>query len=70
MTKYLNNLKNNWRKNNKIGINKTIKELDNENNKILEEIKEKEEIIFNENREKEELLKTIKYLEGLIEKQK
>ena len=70
MTKFLNNLKNNWRKNNKNGINKTIKELDDENNKILEEIKEKEEIINSENREKEELLKTIKYLEGLIEKQK
>ena len=51
-------------------MNKKIKDLENENNKLLKEIKEKEEIINNENKEKEELNKTIKYLEGLIKKQK
>ena len=69
LMRYLNNLKNNWI-NNKNGMNKKIKDLENENNKLLKEIKEKEEIIINDNKEKEELTKTIKYLEGLIKKQK
>ena len=64
LDKYLYNLKNNGRTNNKSGINKKIKILEKDNNKILKEIKEKNQIIINGKKEIEELYQKIKNIEA------
>ena len=68
LDKYLYNLKNNGRTNNKSGINKKIKILEKDNNKILKEIKEKNQIIINGKKEIEELYQKIKNIEEIIKK--
>ena len=70
LDKYLYNLKNKGRANNKNGISKKIKDLEKENNKIVKEIKEKNQIIANGNKEIEELNLKIRNLEAIIKKQK
>ena len=70
LDKYLYNLKNKGRANNKNGISKKIKDLEKENNKIVKEIKEKNQIISNGNKEIEELNLKIRNLEAIIKKQK
>ena len=70
LEKYLYNLKNKGRTNNKNGLSKKIKELEKENNKILKEIKEKNQIILNGKKEIEEINQKIGNLEAMIKKQK